>query len=206
MATNGERAKCSLPSPEQFDTIRPMTQSSIRVEHLYEINETAAYLCGSWLIRWRTSGASGCVANDGCRRPASWGANGRSYLLSPSQAGYPAAYRPLLFGHAQTIASNLLANQEIDFIITHPFNDTVRQTRAATFVEQLRHYLDMRQLWGGNFALGYQARRRHPLFASPGRGERIHGATGRRDGAVGKTNVSAAAAFGVAYAKEIWRK
>ena len=50
----------------------------------------------------------------------------------------------------------LLANLGIDLIITHPFNNKVRQTRAATFVEELCHNLDMRQLWGGNFALGYQ--------------------------------------------------
>ncbi|WP_420640560.1 bifunctional riboflavin kinase/FAD synthetase [Candidatus Leptofilum sp.] len=48
-----------------------------------------------------------------------------------------------------------LANLGIDLIITHPFNETVRQTRAATFVDELCRYLDMRQLWGGNFALGY---------------------------------------------------
>lgn len=50
----------------------------------------------------------------------------------------------------------LLASLGIDLIITHPFNETVRHTRAATFVEDLCHYLDMRQLWGGNFALGYK--------------------------------------------------
>ena len=50
----------------------------------------------------------------------------------------------------------LLGNLGIDLIITHPFNDTVRQTRAATFVDELCRYLDMRQMWGGNFALGYQ--------------------------------------------------
>jgi riboflavin kinase/FMN adenylyltransferase len=50
----------------------------------------------------------------------------------------------------------LLASLGIDLIITHPFNDQVRQTRAATFVDELCRYLDMRQLWGGNFALGYQ--------------------------------------------------
>ena len=50
----------------------------------------------------------------------------------------------------------LLGNLGIDLIITHPFNDTVRQTRAATFVDELCRYLDLRQLWGGNFALGYQ--------------------------------------------------
>ena len=50
----------------------------------------------------------------------------------------------------------LLAEQGIDIIITHPFDDAVRQTRAADFVEQLCYQLDMRQLWGGDFAFGYQ--------------------------------------------------
>lgn len=49
----------------------------------------------------------------------------------------------------------LLAEQGVDLIITHPFNETVRHIRAADFVEQLCQALDMRQLWGGNFALGY---------------------------------------------------
>ncbi|MBK8904644.1 MAG: bifunctional riboflavin kinase/FAD synthetase [Anaerolineaceae bacterium] len=50
----------------------------------------------------------------------------------------------------------LLASLGIDLIITHPFNNQVRQTRAAVFVDDLCRYLDMRQLWGGNFALGYK--------------------------------------------------
>jgi riboflavin kinase/FMN adenylyltransferase len=50
----------------------------------------------------------------------------------------------------------LLAEQGIDLIITHPFDDEVRHIRAADFVDQLLVALDMKQLWGGNFALGYQ--------------------------------------------------
>jgi riboflavin kinase/FMN adenylyltransferase len=50
----------------------------------------------------------------------------------------------------------LLAQSGVDLIITHPFTDEVRRTRAADFVEQLRHYLNMQQLWGGKFALGYK--------------------------------------------------
>lgn len=49
----------------------------------------------------------------------------------------------------------LLADLGVELIITHPFDETVRTTRAETFVMQLCHYLEMRQLWGGNFALGY---------------------------------------------------
>jgi len=50
----------------------------------------------------------------------------------------------------------LLAEQGVDLVITHPFDEKVRYTRAADFVDQLCRHLDMRQLWGGNFALGYR--------------------------------------------------
>lgn len=50
----------------------------------------------------------------------------------------------------------LLGEQDIDLVITHPFNDEVRQTRAADFVDQLIQYADMRQIWGGDFAFGYK--------------------------------------------------
>jgi len=50
----------------------------------------------------------------------------------------------------------LLAELGIDLIITHPFDDQVRHIRAADFVDQLIEALDMKELWGGNFALGYQ--------------------------------------------------
>lgn len=50
----------------------------------------------------------------------------------------------------------LLVEMGVDLVITHPFDDEVRTTRAAAFVDQLLHYLDMRQIWGGNFAFGYK--------------------------------------------------
>ncbi len=49
-----------------------------------------------------------------------------------------------------------LGEQGIDLVITHPFDEEVRHTRAAAFVEQLMNYADMRQIWGGNFAFGYK--------------------------------------------------
>jgi riboflavin kinase/FMN adenylyltransferase len=49
----------------------------------------------------------------------------------------------------------LLAGEGADLIITLPFNDEIRQTRAADFMAQLCRSLDLRQLWGGRFALGY---------------------------------------------------
>jgi riboflavin kinase / FMN adenylyltransferase len=50
----------------------------------------------------------------------------------------------------------LLAKLGIELAIVHPFNDEVRTTRAATFVDQLCAAMDLRQLWGGSFSLGYQ--------------------------------------------------
>ena len=50
----------------------------------------------------------------------------------------------------------LLAAQKVDLIIAHPFNDQVRNIRAAAFVDQLSDLLDMRQIWGGNFGFGYR--------------------------------------------------
>ena len=50
----------------------------------------------------------------------------------------------------------ILASLGIDVIITPPFNDEIRLTRAADFMQNLRNKLDLRQLWGGDFALGYK--------------------------------------------------
>lgn len=49
----------------------------------------------------------------------------------------------------------LLGRQGIELIVVHPFNEEVRQTRAADFVDQLCQALDLRSLWGGSFSLGY---------------------------------------------------
>ena len=50
----------------------------------------------------------------------------------------------------------LIAEQGIELIITHPFNDVVRYTLAAKFVEQMVTFLQLKQLWGGSFSLGYR--------------------------------------------------
>jgi riboflavin kinase/FMN adenylyltransferase len=50
----------------------------------------------------------------------------------------------------------LLAGEGMDLIIILPFNQEIRHTRAADFITQLCRSLDMRQLWGGRFALGYK--------------------------------------------------
>ncbi len=75
------------------------------------------------------------------------------------------------FPHPQRVLQNLtdpyylatledrvrwIAEQGIEIIVTHPFDERVRTTRAHEFVNQLCRYLEMRQLWGGDFAFGYK--------------------------------------------------
>lgn len=63
----------------------------------------------------------------------------------------------------------LLAGQGIDLVITLPFDEEVRHTRAADFVEQMLRYLNMRQLWGGDFAFGYKREGDVPFLRQLGR-------------------------------------
>jgi FAD synthase len=57
----------------------------------------------------------------------------------------------------------------MDLIIVLPFNEEIRHTRAADFVAQLCRSLDMRQLWGGRFALGYKREGDIPFLRRLGR-------------------------------------
>ncbi len=50
----------------------------------------------------------------------------------------------------------LLGEQGMELVVVHPFNEEVRTTRAADFVDRLCRHFDLRQLWGGSFSLGYQ--------------------------------------------------
>ena len=50
----------------------------------------------------------------------------------------------------------LLSRLGIELVVVHPFNDEVRTTRAADFVDRLCAAMELRELWGGSFSLGYQ--------------------------------------------------
>jgi riboflavin kinase/FMN adenylyltransferase len=50
----------------------------------------------------------------------------------------------------------LLAAQGLELVVVHPFDEEVRTTRAADFVDRLCRTLDLRQLWGGSFSLGHK--------------------------------------------------
>ncbi len=67
------------------------------------------------------------------------GITGRYYLTSPEQR------------------AEQLLNLGVDVVVTHPFNDDVRQMRAETFVDRLLKHLNMVGVWvGEDFALGYE--------------------------------------------------
>jgi riboflavin kinase/FMN adenylyltransferase len=65
--------------------------------------------------------------------------SGRYYLTTPEQR------------------AELIGATGVDVVITLPFDDHLRQIRAADFVAQMRDHLRLASLWvGSDFALGYQ--------------------------------------------------
>lgn len=67
------------------------------------------------------------------------GIQGRYYLMTPEQR------------------AELLLQWGVDWVVTQAFDDSVRQIRAAAFVDKLLTHLQMAALWvGPDFALGYQ--------------------------------------------------
>lgn len=67
------------------------------------------------------------------------GLQGRYYLMSPE------------------MRAKELTRLGVDCVVTHAFNEDVRQMRAADFVDRLVKYLKLESLWvGADFALGYQ--------------------------------------------------
>jgi riboflavin kinase / FMN adenylyltransferase len=65
--------------------------------------------------------------------------------------------------------ADLLMNLGVDCVVTHPFNDEVRQIRAADFVDQLKTHLQMDELWvGSDFAMGYKREGDVPFLRQQG--------------------------------------
>jgi riboflavin kinase/FMN adenylyltransferase len=53
--------------------------------------------------------------------------------------------------------AELLHELGVELVITHPFDEQVREIRAADFVDMLIAHLDLRVIWvGEDFALGYR--------------------------------------------------
>ena len=132
-----------------------MTQSFIRVTHLSEVDHKrptyiavgsfdGVHLGHQTLLRAMVARAR----QDGARAAA--------LTFFPHPRRVMQTLPPRFYLTTLDDRVHLLAEQGIDLIVTHPFDDEVRQIRAADFVDQLLAALDMRQLWGGNIALGYK--------------------------------------------------
>lgn len=65
--------------------------------------------------------------------------------------------------------ARLLHQLGIDLVITHPFNEEVRNIRAADFVDMLVGHLDVKEIWvGEDFALGYKREGNVPFLRAQG--------------------------------------
>jgi riboflavin kinase/FMN adenylyltransferase len=65
--------------------------------------------------------------------------------------------------------AELLTALGVDCVVTHPFDDNVRQMRAADFVDQLLQHLKMESLWvGADFAMGYKREGNVPFLKAQG--------------------------------------
>lgn len=62
----------------------------------------------------------------------------------------------------------LLHQLGIDTVVVHPFDAETRQLRALAFVELLQTHLNMRQLWSGEFGLGYRREGTREMLATLG--------------------------------------
>ena len=67
------------------------------------------------------------------------GLEGRYYLTSPDER------------------ADLMGELGVDYVITLPFDDALRQIRAAAFVDMMCEHLRLESLWvGADFAMGYK--------------------------------------------------
>jgi riboflavin kinase / FMN adenylyltransferase len=65
--------------------------------------------------------------------------------------------------------AKLLMDLGVNYVVTHPFNDQVRQIRAADFVDQLVNHLKLELLWvGSDFAMGYKREGNVPFLKEQG--------------------------------------
>lgn len=73
--------------------------------------------------------------------------------------------------------AELLGQYGVELVVTHPFDEAVRQMRARAFVDELRDRLGLADLWvGPDFALGYRREGDVPFLRALGaeRGFAVH--------------------------------
>lgn len=120
------------------------------------------------------------------------GQTGRYYLNTPEQK------------------AELLHQIGVDVVITHPFDDSVRQVRAADFVDQLLHNLSMRSLWvTADFAMGHRREGNYSFLVMEGREkgfevQQIDLLTGPDNAAISSTSIRQALLDGNLQAANDW--
>jgi riboflavin kinase/FMN adenylyltransferase len=69
-----------------------------------------------------------------------------------------------------------LAGQNVDIVITQEFDEEIRMTPAADFVNELCQQVNLNQLWGGAFSLGFNREGDLPFLQKMGklRGFSVH--------------------------------
>ena len=133
----------------------PMTQSFIRVTHLSEVDHIQPTCVAIGSFDGVHLGHQALLQRMVAQARAA-GMRAAALTFFPHPRRVLRTLPPRFYLTTLDDKVRLLAEQGIDLIITHPFDDEVRHIRAADFVDQLLASLDMKQLWGGNFALGYQ--------------------------------------------------
>ncbi len=131
-----------------------MTQSFVRITHLTEVDHRQPTLLaiGSFDGVHRGHQALLAALVESARAQ---GMRAAALTFFPHPRRVMQTMPPRFYINTLDDRVQLLGEQGLDLIITHPFDDEVRHVRAADFIDQLIETLDMREIWGGNFALGY---------------------------------------------------
>lgn len=144
-----------VPNLSTRPGINRMTQSFVRVTHLTEVDHRQPTLLAIGSFDGVHRGHQALLAQLIASARAK-GLRAAALTFFPHPRRVLQTMPPRFYLNTLDDRVHLLGQQGLDLIITHPFDDEVRHIRAADFVDQLIETLDMRELWGGNFALGYK--------------------------------------------------
>lgn len=131
-----------------------MTHSTIRVTHLHEVDHKQPTYVALGSFDGVHKGHQALLSQM-VERAHSSGVRAAALTFFPHPRRVLQTLPPRFYLTTLDDRVRLLAELGIDLIITHPFDDEVRRIHAADFVDQLIDTLDMKQIWGGNFAFGY---------------------------------------------------
>lgn len=97
------------------------------------------------------------------------GARAAALTFYPHPSAIIHGRRDRLYLCTLTERVEMLAEQDLDLVITQTFDENLRRTSATDFVDQLCQDLGLTQLWGGSFGLGYNREGDLPFLQHLGR-------------------------------------